>query len=257
MRLAELRAPTPGGPSSGERPVRELWLCRPDRRNAMTPAMLDDLHAAIDEAEGPGPAPGALLIAGEGEAFCAGFDLAVCRESDGALRALLSGLSRAVRRLRRLPMAVVVAAHGAAVAGGCALLSGADVVVTNANAKLGYPVVRLGISPAVTAPGLRLCVGDGPSRARTLDPELISGAEAARIGLAHGCVPHADDVLPRARELAAALARKGSLALAQTRALLSRIEGTDLDGAFDAALSCSLGLVGGAEQRARMAALKL
>lgn len=250
MTLVRLDWPAPGAPNAG---VAELWLCRAERRNAMTPAMLDELQAALGVLEASPPR--ALLVAGEGEAFCAGFDLSLCRESDEVLRQLLTGLSHIVRRLRRLACPVAMAVQGAAVAGGCAMLAGADVVITHAGARLGYPVVRLGISPAVTGPGLRLAAGDGPARARMLDPELIDGREAARVGLAHECLPEAGDVLGRARQVAVELASKGATAVAATRALLAQIEGTDHDIDFDAALAASLGIVGGAEQRSRLASV--
>src|SRR5690606_9036453 len=88
-----------------------------------------------------GPLAGAraLLLCGEGPVFCAGFDLDTCRGEGGdeALRRLLRGLSGAIAGLRAQERPVVVAAHGAAIAGGCALLGGADVVVADAGAKLG------------------------------------------------------------------------------------------------------------------------
>src|SRR5690606_29099547 len=107
-----------------------------------------------------------LLLCGEGRVFCAGFDLDACRGEGGddALRRLLRGLSAAIAGLRAQERPVVVAAHGAAIAGGCALLGSADVVVADAGAKLGYPVARLGISPAVSAPFLAPAVGAGAGR---------------------------------------------------------------------------------------------
>lgn len=237
-------------------PVALLLLDRPDRRNALTPDALGAMVAAAGSLADSGGA-GALILAGEGPVFCAGFDLSLCRGApDGsAMRALLAGLSRAIRTLRALPIPVVVAAHGAAIAGGCALLGAGDVVVTDQGAKLGYPVVRLGISPAVSAPFLRLAVHDGPARERLLDPALITGAEAARIGLAHECVEHAKDVRPRALEIAHALAAKPRGAMAATKAWLSKIEGTHIPHLAERALNVSLSLAGGAEEAARLAEL--
>ncbi|MBL8991004.1 MAG: enoyl-CoA hydratase/isomerase family protein, partial [Phycisphaerae bacterium] len=172
-------------------PVAVVSLNRPDRRNAQTPDMLADLVAAA------GALPDscrAVVLAGRGAVFCAGFDMRLVHDDPEALPRLLRGLSAAVRTLRRLPLPVVVAAHGAAVAGGCALLAGADVVLTNREARLGYPVVRLGISPAINAAALRRTLTDGAARERTLDPDLISGSEAARIGLAHHCLDRPEDV---------------------------------------------------------------
>lgn len=228
-----------------------IRLNRPDKRNAMTPPMLDGLIDAI-KTQRASTSTRALVLSGAGEVFCAGFDLSLCRENSDALTLLLQGLSDAIVALRGLQIPVVLSAHGAAIAGGCALLGGADVVVTNADAKLGYPVVRLGISPAVSAPFLRQAIGDGAARTRLLDPNLMDGREALRIGLAHECVETVAASEPRAIALARELAAKPPSALAQTKAWLSRVSPpSDPLGA----LRVSLGLVGGNEERERLAAM--
>lgn len=211
--------------------ITTLLLNRPEKRNAMTPPMLREFTRAVRELDDGHDAPGrnprrALVIGGVGESFCAGFDLSLCRDDEHALADLLSSLYDAVAALRRAPCPVVIAVHGAAIAGGCALLGGADFVVTHTAAKLGYPVVRLGISPAVTAPFLRTSVGDAHTRAMLLEGALISGAAAAAIGLASDCVATPDDVMPRALHIARELAAKPPAALRATRAWLSELDGT-------------------------------
>jgi methylglutaconyl-CoA hydratase len=233
--------------------VGRITLDRPDKKNALTPEMLIGLHGAV-LAQSSG-AIGALVIEGNGAAFCSGFDLSLCRDNSDALAVLLSRLSAVVRAMRACPCPVVAAAHGAAIAGGCALLGGADVVVSHADAKIGYPVVRLGISPAVSAPFLRLGVGDGRARERLLDSTLISGWEAARLGLVHECLEDAGKVRDRAMAIALALAGKPAPAVRATKALLNQIDGSTDPGPADAALQASLGLVGSAEERERLAAL--
>lgn len=237
--------------------VALFTLNRPERRNALLPQMLSDLEAAARSCTAR-----AIVLAGAGEVFCSGFDMKAVHSDPSVLPALLKGLSSVVRTFRRLPIPVVVAAHGAAVAGGCALLGCGDVVVTNTEAKLGYPVVKLGISPAVTVPALRCLIGDGRARERTLDPDLVSGEEALRIGLAHIRVDWPEDVRNRAIREATVLARKIAEvpaatggAIGATKSLLAEIEQTHHDGPFDVALSASLKLVGSPEQVARVAAL--
>ncbi|MBX3359504.1 MAG: enoyl-CoA hydratase/isomerase family protein [Phycisphaeraceae bacterium] len=234
--------------------IATIALDRAAKRNAMTPRMLELLVEAIESAARSTEVR-AIVLTGEGEAFCAGFDLTLCRGDDTVLESLLSGLSFAVRSLRRAPQPVVAAAHGAAIAGGCALLGGCDVVVTNAQAKLGYPVVRLGISPAVSAPTLRLMAGDGASRARLLDSALIDGVEARRIGLAHECTAAADEVLSRAMAIAQELAGKPASGVRATKKWLNELDGLDDGAILDSALGASLGLVGSDEQHARLEAL--
>ncbi len=233
-------------------PVGTITLDRPDRRNALTLEMLDGLVAAIPEAA---RACRCLVLAGAGKVFCAGFDLSLCKDdhSGAAMRSLLTGLSRAVLALRETPAPVVIAAHGAAIAGGCALLGGGDLVITNDQATLGYPVTRMGISPAVSAPFLRVSIGDAACRERQLDSGLISGTDAVRLGLAHESMPRAEDVIPRAIAVAKALAEKPAGAMEATKSWLNQISPV---GAFaESALGVSLGLAGGPEERSRLVQL--
>jgi enoyl-CoA hydratase/carnithine racemase len=210
-----------------------VTLDRAQKRNALTSGMIDELIAAVEGT--PGEAR-VVLLRGEGETFCAGFDLSACRDDDAALAAMLRALSTAVRTLRRLERPVVVAAQGAAVAGGCALLGGSDFGVTNDGPKLGYPVVRLGVSPAVSGPSLANHVGFGRARELMLNPSVIDGATAARMGLVHRSVPTPDEVESAAREIAMVLAAKPREGLVATKRWLNELEGPDRDGAMDAAL---------------------
>lgn len=234
---------------------------RPDKRNALTPEML----AALDRSIEPdiGECSG-LVIAGNGPVFCGGFDLRLCLDEPGTLRHLLIALSDQIRQLRDLEYPVVIAAHGAAIAGGCALLGGADYVVTNDDAKLGYPVVRIGVSPAVSAPFLRKLVGDGRARRSLLDTELISGRDAARMGLVSESVAKAEDVLPRALEVVRSLIAKPGFVV--TKGWLNELESDpSMAGAIvcpmtmmqqaEDALSASLSIEGQPEERERLAAL--
>lgn len=226
-----------------------LTLKRPDRRNALTPDMLHDLHREITTTEGR-----ALLLRGEGKVFCSGFDLSLCHQSaDGSvMRSLLQGLSDCIAALRATPIPVVIAAHGGAIAGGCALLGGCDFAVTDAAAQLGYPVVRLGISPAVSAPFLRNALTFGHARERLLDSGLISGLEAKRIGLVSECCETPEEVFPRALAIAEMLASKPPGAMAATRRWLRDLEASDQRETREEALEVSLSRTGTAEESTRL-----
>ncbi|MBL0927687.1 MAG: enoyl-CoA hydratase/isomerase family protein [Phycisphaerales bacterium] len=232
--------------------VAELVIDRPEKRNALTPAALADLasHAAALDAD---PSVRAIVLRGEGRHFCAGFDLLLCRDDPHILARLLTGLSHAVRVLRRLSKPVVGAVHGSAIAGGCALLGGCDIVITHPDAKLGYPVLPLGISPAVSYPTLRLAVGDRHARQLLLHPALITGEDARRLGLVHRIVHIPEDVIPRAQIEASQLASKPPHAVAATKRWLNTIDGSLDDAAFNAALSASTALVGSPEERTLLA----
>ncbi len=237
--------------SSTTNAVATITLARPDKRNALTPAMLVELekavHAAAVDARGGGVR--AVVLTGEGDVFCAGFDLSLCKDDDSVLEQLLRGLSVCVRALRAVPCPVVVSAHGAAIAGGCALLGGCDIVVMNTDAKLGYPVLPLGISPAVSAPTLATLTGSGHARAMLLGARVVSGVDALRMGLAHECVATAEECKARAAAIAQGLATKAPHALAATKVWLRELDpATEAD--VDAALRASLSVVNSEEQRA-------
>jgi enoyl-CoA hydratase/carnithine racemase len=230
-----------------EEGVAVVMLRRAEKRNAMTPEMLGSLVSAVAQVSRSDAR--AIVVGGEGAAFCAGFDLSLCKDhADGSvMRALLTGLSEAIEALRGQPLPVVMAAHGAAIAGGCALLGAADLVFTNDDAKIGYPVVRLGVSPAVSGPFLRLRVGDGVARERLLETRLIGGREAAACGLVSRSMATAAEVMPAAMDAARSLAAKPGEAMTATRAWLAEIE--NLGDSPWRALSASLALTGGVEER--------
>jgi methylglutaconyl-CoA hydratase len=231
------------------RPVAIIWLDRPDKKNALTPGMLDDLCSALIQASNTAAA---VVLAGKGDAFCAGFDLTLCKDNSRALEDLLIGLSRVIRLMRELPCPVVLGAHGAAIAGGCALLGGADIVVTHATCKLGYPVVRLGISPGVSAPFLMPTIGPGKTRERMLGGQLISGEEALDCGLAQSLAATPQQVSDEACMIADQLAAKPSSGVSATKQWLNEL---DPAPAAAHALQVSLSLVGTAEERERLAKL--
>ncbi len=251
--------------------VRTISFHRPAQRNALTPAMLEalidglavgsDARSTVVISGGtPDPLPiRCVLVRGEGTVFCAGFDLSLCRDStDGrVMRSLLTNLDKAARAMRACPVPVVVACQGAAIAGGCALVAASDITVADRQAKLGYPVVLLGISPAVSAPTLVPRIGFGQARSRLLDPSLITGEEALAIGLVHEVVEDAQAVEAKARAIAGDLASKPPKALAATKVWLNRLDSlptvcperaSDID-----ALGVSLALTGGPEEQACLA----
>ncbi len=222
--------------------VEQVTLARPERRNALTPAMLDELSAHIANVRDAH----AVVVRGEGKVFCAGFDLDLCigDEGDANLTHLLRGLSRCIEAMRSLPCPVVMGVQGAAVAGGCALLGGGDIVIAHPDAKLGYPVTRLGISPAVSAPFMAVPLGQ--ARRLMLDPGLISGVRAHELGLVHEL--H-DNPGNHAIELAESLAAKPPHALTATKRWLNELSPADAEHG----LGVSVSLVGNDESRRLLA----
>lgn len=228
--------------------VYRVTLDRPDRRNALTPDMIGRLVRAIADAS-QHPGARSILLDGAGPVFCAGFDLELCAQDPDNLRALLRGLHDAIAGMRASTLPVVVAAHGAAIAGGCALLGGADLVVSHNDCTMGYPVLALGVSPAVSAPFLVQSMHDGGARANTLLPELFDGSRAHTLGLVHVLAADARQVGHVAMERARALADKPAHAVRATKAILGTLDRSGEHARTAGALRASLGLAGNEESR--------
>ena len=232
-----------------------VWiaLARPEKRNALTPEMLGSLETAL---AGIPEDARAVVLSGDGRMFCAGFDLKACAADTGGdtMRALLTGLSRCIRAMRAIPQPVVGAIHGGAIAGGCALLGGMDIVTADRATTLGYPVVKIGVSPAVSAPFLTSAIPDGPARALLLDPGLIGALRAHTLGLVHALADGPGAARERANTIAQDLAAKPAGGLWATKDLLNTLASDRTEHAEDA-LRVSLGRAGSDEERAMLGAL--
>ncbi len=214
-------------------PVRTITLNRPERRNAMTPGMQDDLIRAFGEAA-QDTAVRVLVLAGAGQSFCAGLDL-------GSLRATLDGsetesasdarrIADLFRTLYELPKPTIAVVHGAAIAGGTGLATICDFTLAAPETKFGYTEVRIGFVPAIVSAYLALQVGDKRSRSLLLSGRLFAAEEALGLGLVSEICP-AEQLTSRARELAEELLRNSSEAMAATKRLLAAQNREWLDGA--------------------------
>ena len=236
----------------------EITLADPARRNALGTAMFAALHerllvaalAADDRLIAPdGGATGAdvVVLRGEGASFCAGFDLQACVDQPGLLAEFVHDLSRAVQALRSLPVPVVAEVRGAALAGGCALLAGCDFVVVAPDAQVGYPVHRIGVSPAVNLPMLLANGSAGAVRALAVGGAVLDGAGAVRAGLATHCAADSASVPAEAEVLAARLCEKGPQALRATKRWLNELDGSDDPSRFAHAAAASAAAAEGDE----------
>jgi methylglutaconyl-CoA hydratase len=210
--------------------VMAITLADAPRRNALGAAMFDALEAALAEAGRRASAGDAhvLLLRAEGSAFCAGFDLAACVADAATLESFIHRLSGVIVALRSMPAVVVAQVQGAALAGGCAILTGCDIVCAAERATFGYPVHRIGVSPAVSLPTLVPALGAGAARELALLGEPVPAMRAHQLGLVHRLHADADALAAATDSLVASLAAKGPQALRETKSWLSRLDGTDL-----------------------------
>jgi enoyl-CoA hydratase len=175
--------------------ARWLRLNRPERRNALNPALVAALDAAIADAADD-PQTRVVVIAGEGPSFCAGADLrhlkAVAEDGNDP-RAFLSAVSRCFTRVERCPKPVVAAVHGHVVAGGLELALVCDVVVARAGTLIGDGHVRNGLLPGGGA-SVRLPrkVGEPLARWLMLTGQLLPAEAFAGTGFIHAIAPAAE-----------------------------------------------------------------
>ena len=239
-----------------------LTLRDPERRNVMGPPLFDGLEAAILQLEQwtaagrfhpfsespPDDAVRVVLVRGEGSAFCAGFDLGLLAEDPDPAQPLLASFLRrlggCVRRLRALPATSMAVVQGPALAGGCALAMACDLTLACPEARLGYPVHAIGLSPAVSGPVLAARVGAGAARSLLVSGEIVDGARALAMGLVHQLAPDPASLHDHARQVAAQLLAKGPRALAATRRWLLELDGSIDAAACSSALQASLATTG-------------
>jgi methylglutaconyl-CoA hydratase len=211
--------------------IATLTLNRPEARNSLSIELLGALHASVDALAAREDIT-VLILTGEGKAFCAGMDLKLVLSDPGAPARLLGSLSEFLLKLRALRMVVLGKVNGAAIGGGCGLATVCDIAVTHADAKLGFPEVDLGVSPAVVAPWLVRKIGAGRARQVLLSGGTMSGAGAAELGIVNQAVATRDELDQAVSEIAGRLATGGAGAIRATKGLLNQ-----LDGSLDHALA--------------------
>jgi enoyl-CoA hydratase len=171
-----------------------VTLAAPARRNAFDLAMCDEVLAIVDALEAD-PSVGALVVTGEGTAFCAGADLShLGGAHGGSHRDGLLAVYEGFLRFARSPLPTIAAVNGPAVGAGMNLALACDVRLAADSARFDTRFLQLGIHPGGGHTWMmRNVVGPQVTAATVLFGEVLSGAEAERVGLAWRCVP--DDAL--------------------------------------------------------------
>jgi methylglutaconyl-CoA hydratase len=220
-----------------EGPIATITLNRPEKRNAISFELIDDLLRALGEVANSDAI--VLILTGAGKAFCSGMDL-------DNLKALLGRtpqqnledsqtMVRLFRTLYEFPKVTIAAVNGAAVAGGTGLALLCDFTLAVPEAKFGYTEVRIGFVPAIVSTFLLRQVGEKVARDLLLTGRLFGAEEAVHLGLVREVVP-ADQLLVRARELAGLLLENSAASLRATKQLLTRHAAPELDAQIDAAV---------------------
>lgn len=215
-----------------------ITLNRPQVRNALSPELVAHFHTALDQVQERDDVA-ALIITGEGTAFCGGADLKVLREiaaqSVEQARQDSQNLMNFFRRVYEFPKPVIAAVNGPAMAGGCGLASVCDIVLAAEDAVFGYPEVRVGFVPALVAVFLVRICGEKKARELLLTGRLFSAQEAQEMGLVNHVVAK-ESLLEKAQELAREIAPNSPIAMRLTKELMKDLPGLSLEKGLIAAL---------------------
>lgn len=218
--------------------IKTITLNRPERRNAMTPEMQDELISAMENAAGCR----VLVLTGAGEAFCSGLDLsalqAMQNKSAAEYRADAERIARLFRTLYEMPVPTIASVHGAAIAGGTGLAIICDFTLATPAAKFGFTEVRIGFVPALVSAYLALQIGDKRSRDLLLTGRLFNAAEAWRLGLVNEIV-RPEDLAQRVQSLAEVLIANSPQSLRSNKRLMAAQNKSWLDAAIADSITAS------------------
>ncbi len=225
--------------------VAELVLNRPAKMNAMNSAMVRELSESLDTVESEGAR--ALLVRGEGRAFCSGRDLAdadpLHEDGEAILRDVFNPL---IERLAGLAVPTIAAVQGACLGTGLGLALACDVIYAADDARVGSPFARIG---AVLDSGAHAAFVARVGAHRALEliytGRLLSGREAAEWGLVNRSVAGAD-LVRWTREMAALIARGPTAAFVESKRIVRSI--TDASPSFAEVLAAEAAAQGRASR---------
>jgi enoyl-CoA hydratase/carnithine racemase len=205
--------------------VLHLTLNRPEKRNALNLSLCRDLVTALERADAD-PTVGAILLTGNGKAFCAGMDLSEALQADRTeMDEVHEKLFTAGFRLRK---PIVAAVHGPALAGGTGLAANAHILVAGDEASFGLTEIRIGLWPILIFRAVRAAMGERRATELALTGRIFSGREALAYGLVHELSPSPQ---PRAEEIAIRISQLSADAIGYGLDYVNRTRDTSWDEA--------------------------
>jgi methylglutaconyl-CoA hydratase len=217
--------------------IATITFNRPEKRNALSTQMIEEIIAALGEVEKSDAL--VLIVTGAGKAFCAGMDLEELRSLTGKSPADniadSQRMARFFRAIYEFPKPTIAAVNGAAMAGGAGIATMCDFTLAFAESTFGYTEVRIGFVPAIVSSVLVWQVGHKVARDLLLTGRVFEAAEAQTLGLVNEVVSP-KRLLPRAKELAQQLLENSPAALRLTKKLLNSYVSKSLDKQIESAV---------------------
>jgi methylglutaconyl-CoA hydratase len=213
-----------------------ITLNRPEKRNALSHELVSELKQAFEKAEAD-PKVKVVLLKANGEAFCAGADLAYLDKLQGFSRQQNLDDSNHLRslflKIYTLKKVVVAQVEGHALAGGCGLVTVCDFVFAIPEAKLGYTEVKIGFVPAMVMVFLIRRIGEQKAKHLLLSGELISGDRAVAFGLVNKVIPK-ESIEGAVLEFAQKLVKNNSSqSMELTKKMIEEVQSMKLEEALD------------------------
>ena len=223
--------------------VALVTLNNPDRLNAMSWELMDELHAVLDKLDRDNHMR-VVVLTGAGRGFCAGLDLKSAGSAGSSMSQGLRGpaggmrsqerMASLMKRMREIPQPIIAAVNGVAVGGGFALTLFSDIRVAAESARFGVQFIKLGLSGCDAGVSYALPRLIGASRAfeLILSGRIIDADEAARIGLVSRVVPDGD-VLDAALDVADEILQHAPFGVVMTKEVMwSNLSAPSLDAAL-------------------------
>jgi enoyl-CoA hydratase/carnithine racemase len=214
-----------------EGPVAVITLNRPERRNALSLALMRELIAALDRIAGDRDAR-AIVLAAAGKVFCAGHDLSEMIGRDIVeYRRIFDVCSELMLKIQAIPQPVIAEVQGVATAAGCQLVAACDLAIAAEEAWFATPGVKIGLFCTTPMVALTRAIGRKRALRMLLTGEPVDAHTAAEWGLINEVVPAAE-LAAATRKLAAKVAEASSLVVAiGKQAFYTQIE-MDIDKAY-------------------------
>ena len=214
--------------------VAEVWLNRPEVRNAFNDGVIGELTEAF-RSLGADPQLRAIVLGGHGKAFCAGADLGWMRAMSGYSwaenQADAARLAEMLWTIWSCPLPVVGRVHGDCYAGGVGLAAVCDILVAADGVQFCLSEARLGLLPATIGPYVVRALGEQASRRYFVTAERFDAAAAKALGFVHEVVPAAA-LDAKVAEIVALLVANGPAAVKACKQLVKDVAGRPLDAAL-------------------------